>query len=235
MHFFLSSAKFAVILVLGLVLVFSGCTTNSKTGKATKSITTSQKAKSKPKARTKIVLPSHVTRTGEVILLRGLANIFSRGMDTIGDRLKAKGVNARVYNHGAWQDLAADLIKRNKTKQVSYPVIIMGHSLGGNASVQMATYLGKRGVPVSFVVAFDPTITTVAGARVNRVINYYLPNGKNRVRRGAGFKGKLSNINVSNIPNIKHTTVEKTRKLQNRSISTVMKLVKKRRKRGKRS
>ncbi len=234
MHFFLSSAKFAVVLVLGLVLVFSGCTTNSKTGKATKSITTAQKAKSKPKARTKIALPSHVTRTGEVILLRGLANIFSRGMDTIGDRLKAKGVNARVYNHGAWQDLAADLIKRNKTKQVSYPVIIMGHSLGGNASVQMASYLGKRGVPVSFVVAFDPTITTVAGARVGRVVNYYLPNGKNRVRRGAGYKGKLSNINVSNIPNIKHTTVEKTRKLQNRSISTVMKLVKKRRKRGKR-
>ncbi|MCP5094679.1 MAG: hypothetical protein GY943_03915, partial [Chloroflexi bacterium] len=88
------------------------------------------------------------------------------------------------------------------------------------------------GIPVSFVVAFDPTVTTFAGAKVKRVVNYYLPNGKNRVRRGRGFTGKLANINVSNIRDITHTTVEKTRKLQNRSINTVMQLVKKRRRRG---
>ena len=71
-----------------------------------------------------------------------------------------------------------------------------------------------------------------AGAKVKRVVNYYLPNGKNVVRRGDGFKGKLANVNVSNIPDITHTTVEKTRKLQNRAIGTVMSLVKKRRRRG---
>lgn len=218
--------KFLTAVFLTATLILTGCSSTSNSSN-TKTVSVGKSVKAK-QAR---AVPSHVTRTGEIILLRGLANIFSQGMDVIGDRLKAKGVDARVYNHGAWENLAIDIVNRSKKKQVSYPIIIMGHSLGGNASVQMATYLGKRGIPVSFVVAFDPTVTTFVGPKVKRVVNYYLPNGKNTVRRGHGFKGKLSNINVSNINGITHTTVEKTRKLQNRSINTVIKLVKKRRKR----
>jgi len=218
--------KLLTAIFLTVILALTGCVSNSSSSN-TKTITANKSVKVEPTR----VVASHVTRTGEIILLRGLANIFSQGMDVIGDRLKAKGVDARVYNHNAWENLAIDIVNRSKKKQVSYPIIIMGHSLGGNASVQMATYLGKRGIPVSFVVAFDPTIATFAGAKIKRVVNYYLPNGKNTVRRGHGFKGKLSNINVSNINGITHTTVEKTRKLQNRSIKSVMRLVKKRRKR----
>lgn len=228
MSFKSAFSKFFLSITLTAVLALSACSTSSETTTTTKSISASKPVKIKPTR----VIASSVTRTGEIILLRGLANVFSRGMDVIGDRLKAKGVDARVYNHGAWENLANDIIKRAKTKNVSYPIIIMGHSLGGNASVQMATYLGKRGIPVSYVVAFDPTVTTVAGAKVKRVVNYYLPNGKNIVRKGFGFKGKLSNVNVSNINGITHTTVEKTRKLQNRAINTVMKLVKRRRRRS---
>jgi len=228
-------ARLVMVLTLIAALFISGCVASSDTKAvgSKKSITTGQQAKGKLASQTSPgrQLAPYVTQTGEVILLRGLANIFSRGMDVIGDRLKAKGVDARVYNHSAWESLAIDIIARARKKQVSYPIIIMGHSLGANAAVQMATYLGTRGIPVSYVVAFDPTVTTFAGRKVRRIVNYYLPNGDNIVRRGRGFKGKLSNINVSNIPDIKHTNVEKTRRLQNRSINTVMKLVKKRRKR----
>ncbi|MCP4182226.1 MAG: lipase family protein [Hyphomicrobiales bacterium] len=230
---------FAMILVSALAL--TGCSNTSKTNSETIAISASKTSKiSKPsrstkarkKTRSSREIASHVNRTGEIILLRGLANVYSRGMDVIGDRLKAKGVDARVYNHRAWENLAIDIVARSKEKNVSYPIIIMGHSLGGNASVQMASYLGKRDIPVSYVVAFDPTVTTFAGPKVKKVVNYYLPNGKNTVRKGQGFSGKLSNINVSNINGIKHTTVEKTRKLQNQAINTVMKLVRKRRRHG---
>ena len=224
---FISPAKIAITAALLGTIALSGCATSTKNSN-TKAISASRPAASNEKR----VIAPHVTRTGEIILLRGLANVFSKGMDVIGDRLKKKGVDARVYNHAAWENIANDIVARSKQKKVSYPIIIMGHSLGGNASVQMATYLGKRGVPVSFVVAFDPTVTTFVGPRVKRVVNYYLPNGKNLVRRGVGFRGKLSNINVSNIHDITHTTVEKTRKLQNRSINAVMSLVKRRRRRG---
>jgi len=230
--------KLTAALMLISALALTGCSATSTTTSDTNAITKSKTAKitkasvSRKKTKPSREIASHVTRTGEIILLRGLANVYSKGMDVIGDRLKAKGVDARVYNHRAWESLAIDIVARSKEKKVSYPIIIMGHSLGGNASVQMATYLGKRGIPVSYVVAFDPTVTTYAGPKVRKVVNYYLPNGKNIVRKGEGFSGRLSNVDVTSIAGITHTTVEKTRKLQNRSINTVMKLVKKRRRRG---
>lgn len=177
-----------------------------------------------------------ISRTGEIYLLRGLANIFSRGMDVMGARMVRKGLDARVYNHNAWQGLANNIVARNKVKQVSYPIIIMGHSLGGNASVQMAKYLGDRGIKVRYVVAFDPTVTTFVGRNVKQVTNYYLPNEKhtNVVRKAAGFSGKVKNVRVTNIRGITHTNVEKNRGLQNKSIKYIMSLTKKRRVRRKR-
>jgi hypothetical protein len=238
MSFPILPARLTLALMLISALALTGCSATSTTTSETKAIAASKTSKAsktsatRKRSRSSRKIASHVTRTGEIILLRGLANVYSRGMDVIGDRLKAKGVDARVYNHRAWENLAIDIVARSKAKKVSYPIIIMGHSLGGNASIQMASYLGKRGVPVSFVVAFDPTVTTFAGPKVKKIVNYYLPNGKNIVRKGLGFSGKLSNVNVTGIAGIKHTTVEKTRKLQNRSINTVMKLVRKRRRRG---
>ena len=128
------------------------------------------------KSEINIPVQGKITRTGEIYLLRGLANVFSRGMDTLGAKMIRRGLDARVYNHAAWQDLANNIIARNKLKQVSYPIIIMGHSLGANASAQMARYLGERGVKVSYVVGFDPTITGILGKNVGRAVNFYLPN-----------------------------------------------------------
>lgn len=176
-----------------------------------------------------------IKRTGEIYLLRGLANIFSRGMDVMGARLVNEGVDARVYNHGAWRDLANNIIARETRKQVSYPIIIMGHSLGGNASVKMAKYLGDRGIQVRYVVAFDPTITTFVGKNVKQVTNYYLPNDDrtNIVRQTVGFSGKLKNVKVAGMAGVTHMNVEKNRSLQNKSIKYIMSLTKKRRKRKK--
>lgn len=224
-------------LALGLSALIAGCSASTHSSTTTHTaLSTGHDDRDYQTESFAPKYPQHVTKTGEVILLRGLANVFSRGMDVIGDRLQAKGVNAVVYNHNAWERLAKDLVKRNKEKKVSYPVIIMGHSLGGNASVQMATYLGQHGVPVSYVVAFDPTVTTVADKNVKKVVNYYLPNGKNRVHKGPRFRGTLSNVNVSSIPDIVHTNVEKNPTLQRRVIRNIMAMVrrlpKKRRKRG---
>ena len=78
----------------------------------------------------------------------------------------------------------------------------MGHSLGGNASVQMARYLGDRGVKVAYVAAFDPTITTEPGPNVARVDNFFIPNMRNGepvniVKEGPGFTGTIANIDVT--------------------------------------
>ena len=117
--------------------------------------------------------------TGEVYLLRGLANVFSTGLDVMNDRFRSKGINSRVDNHSVWQSWADDIIARAEQGKVSFPIVIMGHSLGGNASVQMARYLGDRGVKVTYVASFDPTITTSPGPNVARVDNFFIPNRRN--------------------------------------------------------
>jgi len=180
-----------------------------------------------------IPIKGKITRTGEVYLLRGLANVFSRGMDTMGAKMIRAGLDARVYNHSVWKTLADNIIARNKKKQVSYPIVIMGHSLGGNASAQMAKYLGENNIKVQYVVAFDPTVTTYVGKNVNRVINFYLPNDSNTnvIKKGPGFRGALKNINVRGVRGLKHTTIEKDSNFHNQVINRTLRYTKKRRRR----
>lgn len=172
------------------------------------------------------------SRTGEVYLMRGLMDIFSRGIDVMAAKLRRTGVYAVDTSYTEWKNWADDIIARDKKGDVSYPVIIMGHSLGGNDASKMATYLGARGVKVDYVVAFDPTEPGYVGKNVGKVVNYYLPNGKNRIRASKGFRGKLHNINVSDYPDIAHTNVEKNPKLQARVIDNVVKMTRKKRRRS---
>ena len=168
-----------------------------------------------------------ITRTGEVYLIRGLANIFSLGMDSMAKKLRDKGVKTRTFNHSGWKGIANEIIARAEKKKVSYPIIIAGHSLGANSSTAMANYLTKNGVKVSLVVAFDPTIKRVVMGNVRNVVNYYLPNGNdNEVFRGKGFRGKLRNVDVSDMKGVNHMNVEKNKELQTKFVDMVMRLTK---------
>ncbi|MGB7285943.1 MAG: hypothetical protein WBC71_03335 [Salaquimonas sp.] len=225
-----SFSKSAGALIIAATLALSGCSStassssNSPTGEVPKGQPGTQaQTVSAPISRSK----AHVTRSGEVYLMRGLLDVFSRGMDTLAGRMRAKGFDAISYNHSNWLPLAEDIVARSKKKQVSYPIIIMGHSLGGNEAPKMANYLGSRGIKVDLVVAFDPTEHQVVGKNVGTVINYYLPNGRNTFDKSFGFKGSLQNVNVSHIPNIEHTNVEKNTDLQNKSIARAVKLTRK--------
>lgn len=223
--------KGATALVLAATLALSGCSStasssnNSPNGKVVEG-----QPKATPAAATVTRSTAHVTRTGEVYLMRGLLDVFSRGMDTMAGRMRAKGFDAISFNHSNWMPYAEDIVARAKKKQVSYPIIIMGHSLGGNEAPKMANYLGARGIKTALVVAFDPTEHQVVGKNVGTVINYYLPNGRNTFDKSFGYKGTLKNVNVSHIPNIEHTNVEKNTNLQNKSISRAVKLTRKIRK-----
>jgi len=233
MYNFVKSSIFKLLSV-SIVLGVSACSSSESSKpkvEAQKPVVTAS-LKQRP-SDINVPVRGKITRTGEVYLLRGLANVFSRGMDTLGVKMVRNGLDARVYNHAAWRELADNIVARSKRKQVSYPVVIMGHSLGANASVMMAKYLGDRGVKVSYVVAFDPTQTTAVGKNVGRVINFYLPNDRhsNVVKKADGFRGTLKNINVTGVRGLKHTTVEKDAKFHSQVLRRTLSYTKKRRKR----
>src|ERR1700733_802403 len=167
--------------------------------------------------------PCMAQSRAHVYLLRGLMNIFSLGMDTLADELNRRGVYATVDNHAEWQSLANQAAANYKAGKEG-PIIIIGHSLGADAAMEMANYLGARGVPVALVVPFDGTQSFSAGPGVGRLLNL-TQRDYAYMRRGPGFSGSLVNVDVSSDPNIDHLTLDKSPRLHARGISEVLGVV----------
>jgi hypothetical protein len=167
--------------------------------------------------------PSMAEPRAHVYLLRGLMNIFSLGMDTLAEELTRHGVYATVYNHTQWQALADQAAARYKAGQEG-PIIIIGHSLGADAVMEMSAYLGQKGVPVALAVPFDGTQSFAASSNIQRVLNL-TQRDYAYMRRGPGFKGTLVNLDVSSDPSIDHLNIDKSPRLHARVISEVLAII----------
>jgi alpha-beta hydrolase superfamily lysophospholipase len=158
-----------------------------------------------------------------VYLLRGLMNIFSLGMDTLAEQLKGRGVYATVHNYAEWQTLADRAAADYKAGKEA-PIILIGHSLGADAVMEMAAYLGRKGVPVALVVPFDGTQSFAASDNVARVLNL-TQRDYAYMRRGPGFKGTLDNVDVSSDRSIDHINIDKSPRLHARVVAAVLAVV----------
>lgn len=167
--------------------------------------------------------PGRAESRAHVYLLRGLMNIFSLGMDTLGEQLNRHGVYATVHGYGEWQALADRAAADFKAGKEG-PIILIGHSLGADAVMEMAAYLGRKGIPVAMVVPFDGTQSFAASDNVARVLNLTQRNYA-YMRRGPGFKGTLANVDVSSDPNIDHINIDKSPRLHARVVSEVLAVV----------
>lgn len=181
---------------------------------------TERPAAAKPKAA-----PKRTTSTysaGHVYLLRGLMNIFSLGMDDLAAKIQAKGIGASVYNHSEWQAIADGITARYKAREHG-PVVLVGHSLGADAVMYMAEYLGKKGVPVALVVPFDGTGSFAASANVSQVYNL-TQRDYAYMRKGAGFRGQLNNVDVSG-QGYGHIDIDKSARLHAQVIGRIQTVI----------
>jgi pimeloyl-ACP methyl ester carboxylesterase len=158
-----------------------------------------------------------------VYLLRGLFNVFSLGMDSLTEELKRRGVDATVHGYGEWQTLADRAAVDYKAGKEG-PIILIGHSLGADAVMDMAAYLGRKGVPVALVVPFDGTKSLAASDNVARVLNL-TQRDYAYVRGGPGFHGTLDNVDVSSDKSIDHITIDKSPRLHARVVGAVLAVV----------
>jgi hypothetical protein len=149
----------------------------------------------------------------QVDLFRGLADIFSRGMDTLTYRLNQEGYSARVYSTNQWPT-AAQRIANQYSRGHKVIVVLIGHSLGGNAIFDAAYELDQRNVPIELVVSFDATNPRPVPKNVLHVVNFFQQNGFGKqVTPGPGFKGELSNIDLTAETGLSHTTIHKSPQL----------------------
>jgi len=155
-----------------------------------------------------------------VYLMRGLLNIFSLGMDQLAAQIESRGIDASVYNHTVADTVVNNILQEYRAGDHG-PYILIGHSLGADAVMTMAQQLSRQGVPVALVVPFDGTASYAAPGNVACVLNltqrkyaYMVP--------GAGFHGKLSNVDVSSDTSIDHFTIDKSPRLQAKALSSVL-------------
>jgi hypothetical protein len=149
-----------------------------------------------------------------VLLLRGWFGVFSTGMDSLADELRANGINAQVAGHLHWAK-AMDEILRERSAGKTGPLILVGHSQGGNNVIDIARALEPHHVTVDLVVTLAPFMQDPVPGNVLRAVNYYQSPGWGApLAPGRGFRGSLSNIDVANDLTITHITIDKSAKVR---------------------
>jgi pimeloyl-ACP methyl ester carboxylesterase len=145
-------------------------------------------------------------RGAKVYLLRGFMNVFSLGLDELAPKIEKRGIRAEVYNHTSWARLADEIAKDYKSGQTR-PVILVGHSWGGLAVVNLVEALGAAGVPVALAVALDTTSVTVDRGQVGTFLNLYVATG--RLKAGPGFRGRIINTDLGKSMPVGHFNIDK--------------------------
>lgn len=160
---------------------------------------------------------------GDIYLLRGFADVFSRGLDELGRKLSERGLKVHVISHGAWASAAADIVA-NQKKYGHRPVILIGHSLGANAAILMAKRLRKENIQVEYLATFAATAPDPVPDNVGKVDNYYFEtNGwGEKVVGGTGFHGDMENKDYSRAHDIGHFNIDKQADIHEQIIRNVL-------------
>jgi pimeloyl-ACP methyl ester carboxylesterase len=103
-------------------------------------------------------------------VLLGLGN-NSPGLSEFGSSIAQRGIPTTIRNYGEWPALAQQY-QSGRLRSI----MIVGHSLGGSAAVDMAAELGRAGIPVQLVVMLDPVGGSQVPPNVRRSVNF-LPRG----------------------------------------------------------
>jgi pimeloyl-ACP methyl ester carboxylesterase len=163
----------------------------------------------------------------QVDLLRGLADIFSRGMDTLADKLNRQGYSAHVYSTNGWQPVARRIADKYLRGHKDI-VVLIGHSLGADATLQVANELNGLNIPVELIVTFDATHPHHVPKNVLHFVNFYQNNGiGKRISPGPGFQGELTNFDLTADASIRHITIDKSDRLHAYVVQKIVEIVNK--------
>jgi hypothetical protein len=155
-----------------------------------------------------LIVPSLAHAAGQkVFLIRGFANVFSPGIDLLASELQQRGVSVETSNHLSWSMTASEAIDGCRSGQIS-SIVLVGHSLGGAAVIDVAKRLQEAGMRVALMVTLDPVSAAQAPSNVRRLENYYLSTGiGSSIKPDNGFRGQLQNVDVSKRPGVDHVAM----------------------------
>ncbi|MBX3584029.1 MAG: lipase [Rhizobiaceae bacterium] len=158
----------------------------------------------------------------DVYILRGGFGVFSTGLDGLRKQLKENGVNASLVSYQSWRRVART-IAENQGKYGRRPVVIIGHSLGGNNAVLAANELKKKGIQVDLIVSFASTAPMTVPSNVRNVLNFYFKSGGwgGFFTGASDFRGSLNNVDLSNQTGLNHFNVDDDPGVRNEVVRAV--------------
>ena len=95
----------------------------------------------------------------------------SPGLSEFAQNVAQRGIPTTVRSYSDWPALAREAIDQYKSGRLR-SIMIVGHSFGGRAALDMAAELGRSRVPVRLVVTLDPTGGSKVLTNVHRTINF---------------------------------------------------------------
>jgi pimeloyl-ACP methyl ester carboxylesterase len=150
---------------------------------------------------------AHAAGPQKVFLIRGFMNVLSPGIDLLAFELRQRGVLTEVSNHLSSPLTASEAIEECKTGKIG-SIVLVGHSLGAAAAVDVAKRLQEAGLQVALMVTMDPVAASHASGNVRRLENYYLSKGiGSSIKTDASFHGKLQNVDLSSRPGADHVVI----------------------------
>jgi hypothetical protein len=156
---------------------------------------------------------AHAAET-RAYLLRGWFGVFSTGMDSLAAELKSKGVRAEAIGHLAWKSTVTKIVQDKAAGKIG-AIALVGHSQGANNVIEMAQALKAQKIQVDLLVTLVALGQEPVPNNVVRAMNFYQnPGWGSPIAAEPGFKGKLSNIDVSSDLTITHVTIDKSSKVQ---------------------
>ncbi len=164
---------------------------------------------------------------GRAYLFRGIAGlIYSRGVDKLAERIKRAGVPADTNTYLVWRAIASQVIA--DYRRDPQPVILIGHSMGGDAAVSIAETLNAENIPVALLVTYDPSrIADDVPTNVERYINIFQSSnfmGGGNVVQAARFRGHYASYNLKNHSEIIHVNIEKADRIQEQIVDKIKQL-----------
>ncbi len=169
----------------------------------------------------------NVAPRGRAYLFRGIAGlIYSRGMDKLADRIQRTGIPASVDTYLMWRPVADQAIR--DYRRDPQPIILIGHSMGGDSALAFAETLNAADIPVNLLVTYDPSrIAEDVPPNVERYINIFQSSnlmGGGNVVQGSRFHGHYASYNLKDHSELIHINIEKADRIQDQLVSKVVEL-----------
>ena len=110
---------------------------------------------------------------GRAVLVRGLMDVFSLGMNEIAETLAERGFEATAISGALRVEEGRRLIEQAEAGELPRPLVIAGHSYGGDDAVRLTRQLERAGVTVDKLILIDATTPPPVPGNVRKVFNIY--------------------------------------------------------------